>query len=86
MPFDVSRAYDEAQGFDRPEIWTAERDLAMWWALDQGRGATTGCLGKSPAWSFLRSHADEREATSREGVSRYWIRYQSGFGNGFEWL
>ncbi len=33
MPFNVSRAYDEAQGLDRPRIWTAERDLEMWHAL-----------------------------------------------------
>lgn len=34
MPFDVSRAYDEAQGIDNPRIWTAERDLEMWRALE----------------------------------------------------
>ncbi len=37
MPFDVSRAYDEAKGLDRPQIWTAERDLAMWRALEGDR-------------------------------------------------
>jgi glyoxylase-like metal-dependent hydrolase (beta-lactamase superfamily II) len=36
MPFDVSRAYDEAQGIDNPRIWTAERDLEMWRALESG--------------------------------------------------
>ena len=36
MPFDVSRAYDEAQGLDKPRIWTAERDLEMWQALERG--------------------------------------------------
>ncbi|WP_043339000.1 MBL fold metallo-hydrolase [Belnapia moabensis] len=36
MPFDVSRAYDEAQGIDHPRIWTAERDVEMWRALEQG--------------------------------------------------
>jgi glyoxylase-like metal-dependent hydrolase (beta-lactamase superfamily II) len=36
MPFDVSRAYDEAQGIDHPRIWTAERDIEMWQALEQG--------------------------------------------------
>ncbi len=36
MPFDVSRAYDEAQGLDHPRIWTAERDIEMWRALEQG--------------------------------------------------
>ncbi len=34
MPFDVARAYDEAKGLDWPQIWTAERDLAMWRALE----------------------------------------------------
>ncbi len=38
MPFDVSRAYDEAKGIDHPRIWTAERDLEMWRALEQGGG------------------------------------------------
>jgi len=33
MPFNVSRAYDEAGGLDHPRIWTAERDLEMWRAL-----------------------------------------------------
>ena len=33
QPFNVSRAYDEAQGIDTPRIWTAERDRAMWGAL-----------------------------------------------------
>ncbi len=36
MPFNVTRAYDEAKGLDRPRIWTAERDLEMWRALEQG--------------------------------------------------
>jgi glyoxylase-like metal-dependent hydrolase (beta-lactamase superfamily II) len=35
LPFDVSRAYDEAKGLDHPRIWTAERDLEMWTALDK---------------------------------------------------
>ncbi len=33
QPFNISRAYDEAQGIDTPRIWTAERDRAMWAAL-----------------------------------------------------
>ena len=33
MPFDVSRAYDEAKGIDNPRIWTVERDIATWKAL-----------------------------------------------------
>lgn len=34
MPFDVARAYDEAGGLVRPQIWTAERDREMWSALN----------------------------------------------------
>jgi len=34
MPFDVTRALDEATGFPDPRIWTAERDLQMWQALE----------------------------------------------------
>jgi len=30
MPFDVSRAYDEAHGIKHPRIWTAKRDREMW--------------------------------------------------------
>jgi glyoxylase-like metal-dependent hydrolase (beta-lactamase superfamily II) len=30
MPFDVSRAYDEARGIKHPRIWTAKRDREMW--------------------------------------------------------
>ena len=34
MPFDVTRAYDEATGYPDPRIWTAERDRQMWQALE----------------------------------------------------
>lgn len=34
LPFDVSRAYDEASGLTHPRIWTAERDMEMWQALE----------------------------------------------------
>jgi glyoxylase-like metal-dependent hydrolase (beta-lactamase superfamily II) len=34
MPFDVSRAYDEASGHRDPRVWTAERDVEMWKALE----------------------------------------------------
>jgi glyoxylase-like metal-dependent hydrolase (beta-lactamase superfamily II) len=30
LPFNVTRAYDEALGIDTPRIWTAERDRQMW--------------------------------------------------------
>jgi len=34
IPFDVSRAYDEARGIADPRIWTAERDQQMWAELN----------------------------------------------------
>ena len=34
MPFDVTRAYDEATGYPDPRIWTADRDRQMWEALE----------------------------------------------------
>jgi glyoxylase-like metal-dependent hydrolase (beta-lactamase superfamily II) len=34
MPFDVSRAYDEATQHPHPRIWTAERDVEMWKSLE----------------------------------------------------
>jgi glyoxylase-like metal-dependent hydrolase (beta-lactamase superfamily II) len=33
LPFDVSRAFDEASGIKNPRIWTAERDMEMWKSL-----------------------------------------------------
>ena len=33
LPFDVTRAYDEASGIKHPRIWTAQRDIEMWKAL-----------------------------------------------------
>ncbi|MFA6021731.1 MAG: MBL fold metallo-hydrolase [Rhodospirillales bacterium] len=35
LPFDVSRAFDEAGGIDHPRIWTAERDKELWAALQK---------------------------------------------------
>jgi glyoxylase-like metal-dependent hydrolase (beta-lactamase superfamily II) len=34
LPFDVSRAYDEATQHRDPRIWTAQRDKDMWEALE----------------------------------------------------
>ncbi len=34
LPFDVTRAYDEAGGLKDPRIWTAERDAEMWRDLE----------------------------------------------------
>ena len=34
LPFDVSRAYDEATQHRDPRIWTAHRDKEMWQALE----------------------------------------------------
>ena len=33
QPFNVSRCYDEMSGAEHPRIWTAERDMEMWKAL-----------------------------------------------------
>jgi glyoxylase-like metal-dependent hydrolase (beta-lactamase superfamily II) len=33
QPFNVSRCYDEMSGIADPRIWTAERDMEMWKAL-----------------------------------------------------
>ncbi len=33
LPFNVARAFDEARGIDNPRIWTAQRDIEMWDAL-----------------------------------------------------
>jgi glyoxylase-like metal-dependent hydrolase (beta-lactamase superfamily II) len=48
MPFDVSRAYDEAGGVADPRIWTAERDVEMWRALEHG-AATDGEIERGGA-------------------------------------
>jgi glyoxylase-like metal-dependent hydrolase (beta-lactamase superfamily II) len=37
LPFNVSRAYDEASGIDDPVIWTDTRDREMWAALQGGQ-------------------------------------------------
>ena len=34
MPFNVTRAYDEASGVRDPRIWTKARDLETWATLD----------------------------------------------------
>jgi glyoxylase-like metal-dependent hydrolase (beta-lactamase superfamily II) len=34
LPFDVTRAYDEATQYRDPRIWTAERDRRMWETLE----------------------------------------------------
>ena len=36
LPFNVSRAFDEASGIDDPAIWTDKRDREMWAALQGG--------------------------------------------------
>ncbi len=35
LPFDVSRAWDELAGVERPVIWTAERDREIWDQLQE---------------------------------------------------
>lgn len=34
LPFDVTRAFDEASGHVHPRVWTAERDMEMWKSLE----------------------------------------------------
>lgn len=34
LPFSVARAYEEAKGLDHPRLWTVERDLEIWNALE----------------------------------------------------
>ena len=34
LPFDVTRAYDEATAHPHPRIWTAQRDREMWQTLE----------------------------------------------------
>jgi glyoxylase-like metal-dependent hydrolase (beta-lactamase superfamily II) len=34
LPFDVSRAYDEATRYPDPRVWTAQRDKELWQALE----------------------------------------------------
>ena len=34
LPFDVTRAYDEATRYRDPRIWTAQRDKEMWQSLE----------------------------------------------------
>ena len=37
LPFDVTRAVDEASGIKHPRIWTAERDKEMWHGLQAAK-------------------------------------------------
>ncbi len=53
LPFNVSRAFDEASGIDDPVIWTDKRDQEMWAAL-QGGGMTMN-INTSPD-QIVRSH------------------------------
>jgi len=49
MPFDVTRALDEASGIKHPRIWTAERDIEMWKSLEAERGTpAVRVFGESP--------------------------------------
>jgi len=34
LPFDVTRAFDEATHYPHPRIWTAQRDREMWESLE----------------------------------------------------
>ena len=42
MPFNVTRAHGTRRGgWIMPRIWTAERDVEMWRALEQGAPVPT---------------------------------------------
>ena len=93
MPFNVSRAYDEAKGLDHPRIWTAERDVEMWKSLEHGAAAKSadtwpkGCVprslnrramhGKSSGMTIVQPMTTARGGTAAPG-------YMPGFGNEFE--
>jgi len=40
LPFDVTRAFDEASGIADPRIWTEKRDQEMWHGLQQQQPST----------------------------------------------
>jgi glyoxylase-like metal-dependent hydrolase (beta-lactamase superfamily II) len=40
LPFDVTRAFDEASGIADPRIWTEQRDQEMWHGLQQEKPST----------------------------------------------
>jgi glyoxylase-like metal-dependent hydrolase (beta-lactamase superfamily II) len=45
MPFNVTRAFEEAGGRAYPSIWTAARDVAMWRALEGGGAMPSAEVG-----------------------------------------
>ena len=83
MPFDVARAYDEAKGLDWPQIWTAERDLAMWRALEGDKQRAVGRSALADG-RFVMNEVTRPNlamtATARAGSPPY----LTGFGNQFE--
>ena len=68
MPFNVSRAFDEASGHDRPRIWTAGRDLKCGRRSQAKAGTRMGrrplLAGRSRAMhsTFVYPHYDARAA------------------------
>lgn len=47
LPFNVARAYDEAQGLDMPQLWTSERDRDLWDALGDVAGEMPDTAGET---------------------------------------
>ena len=68
LPFNVSRAFDEASGIDDPVIWT-----------DEARPGNVGC----PARRMTMNINTSPDAISRSTVN-ITPGYMSGFGNSFE--
>ena len=68
LPFNVSRAFDEASGIDDPVIWT-----------DEARPGNVGC----PARRMTMNINTSPDVISRSSVN-ITPGYMSGFGNSFE--
>ena len=82
MPFDVSRAYDEAKGLDRPQIWTAERDVEMW---RRSKATRKSSQPKCTAEGGTNMNVVTRPNLAARPARRAGCaEYLTGFGNGFE--
>lgn len=63
LPFNVARAYDEAQGLDQPQIWTRERCADLEDALTQ-----TAPVAEEPASAELAEEPADAGLTLQEPV------------------
>jgi hypothetical protein len=67
LPFDVSRAFDEASGITHPRIWTAQRDKEMWAALQDWRVARRRGVRGRPAVVLTARIGAPRSDLTRAG-------------------